>query len=173
MGQRHPFADQRAEILHLGIAAGHAEQHRGQLALLGVALEQDRDLAADEQLVGTPRRFLGAFGAIAHAAVLLARARAGEVEQIDPIEERPASAAHGDGELGHERAEHAARQALARAVAVRSLRHHRDQVAPILGRAQIELHAIDIDDAALARSERVECGMRRRREAQALQAAGE
>ena len=126
-----------------------------QLALLGIALEEIGDLAAQQELAHQRR----AFDRIGRQIVeLVARARTREVEQVRVLEHGPGLRVHGDAQLGDEGGKDGTRQ-LDRA-AYPSLRARADAELVLLVRRRAKLlhQRRHIDDAGVARDERAHFG---------------
>ena len=141
VGERDPVVDHRGQRRDLEIGGRDAQQHRGQLLLGDVAVEQIGDLAAQEGLLERVL-LVEELG----QRQWLARARARKVEQIGVREERPGLLGHHDPELGGECRDHRPRQL-----------HRRSREAPDRELLLIPVaepgQGRDVDDALLARDQ--------------------
>ena len=155
VGGGDPGAHHPGQILHLGHAGRHAQQHRGELELVGVALEQIGDLAAQEELAGLGAALVRRLGQVGE---LEPRARARKVEQVGVLEERPGFLGDHEADLGDQRGQRRARQGGRRSGLARGDRHQRNRVGLIRLRAKPSQYR-HVDDAVgdgadLARDQR-------------------
>ena len=157
------------EVADFLVAVGNAEQDRRQFALGRVALEEIGDLAAQQELaqrIGALGHALG-LGDIAQVGELQPRAGAREVEQVGVVEEVPRLFGDGDAQLRRERADQRARQlGVGRGAAVGLLGPHLQRV---LGVGAETVEREHVDDALLARDQRIHAEQRLGREGELLQ----
>ncbi len=153
-----PVAHHLGERAHLLVRRADAQQHRRQLLLGAVALEQVGDLAAQIEALECHV----ALEELAHLLDALARARTGEVEQVGRVEEIPRLFGDRDLQLGDQR-----RHVAAAELGARAGRSHDPDLLARVGAQPAQ--RVDVDDRLLAWHQRFEPAMRAVGESQRLE----